>query len=178
MGKIEIIQGNICEQRVDAIVNAANTDLLHGGGVAEAIVDKGGSIIQEESNSIAPIALGEAAVTSAGKLDAKYIIHAASMRLGDTATEESAKNSIFNSFKRAEELEVKSIAFPAVAAGVARLPVEKCAQISIQLAKDFSDKFDTIRFVLLNEKVFSTFVAENNKKSESQPVDSESIRKQ
>ncbi len=168
MGKIEIIQGDICEQRVDAIVNAANTDLLHGGGVAGAIADKGGSIIQDESNAIAPISLGEAAVTSGGKLDAKYVIHAASMRLGDTATEESVTNSIINSFKRAEELEVKSVAFPAIGTGVARFPVEKCARISIQIANNLLDTFDSIRFVLFNEKVFSIFVAEYNKISKQQ----------
>ncbi|MDD5040412.1 MAG: macro domain-containing protein [Patescibacteria group bacterium] len=160
MGNVIIEQGNILDQHVDAIVNAANTELLHGGGVAGAIVEAGGPVIQEESNAIGPIPLGEAAVTSAGKLKARYIIHAASMRLGEDAEEKNVRSAIENSFIRAHELGLQSIAFPAVGAGIARLPMNVCAQISIELAQRFASSFKTITFVLKSDEAYHAFFQE------------------
>ena len=157
MGTIFLKKGDICQQQTEAIVNAANNELFHGGGVAGAIIKAGGSIIQKESNRIAPIPLGEAAVTSAGKLKANYVIHAASMRLGEAASEENVRNSIINSFKRAEELDVKTIAFPAIGAGVARFPLDKCAKISLEVAGEYIKKFEKIIFVLYNDEAFKAF---------------------
>lgn len=157
MGKILLEKGDICLQPTEAIVNAANDDLLHGGGVAEAIVKAGGKIIQEESNKIAPIPLGEAAVTSGGKLKAKYVIHAASMKLGELAIEENVRKSIINSFKRAEEMGVQSIAFPAVGAGIAQFSLDKCAKISLEIALVNIDKFEKIVFVLFNDEALRIF---------------------
>ena len=159
MGRILLQKGDICGVKAEAIVNAANNDLLHGGGVAAAIVKAGGEIIQKQSNKIGPISLGQAAVTRGGKLKAKYVIHAASMKLGELASEENVKKAIINSFKRAEELGLKTIAFPAIGAGIARLPIEKCAEISLSIAKQHAEKFDNIFFVLYNDqdlKVFNT----------------------
>ncbi|MBU0597700.1 macro domain-containing protein [Patescibacteria group bacterium] len=163
MGQIVIVQGDICKQKTEAIVNAANNDLLHGGGVAGAIVKCGGKKIQKESDKIGPIPLGEAAVTSGGKLSAKYVIHAASMKLGELATEENVRKSIANSFKRAREAMVRSIAFPAVGAGIAGFPIDKCAQISLQLADENINNFDMIIFVLFSEEAFNTFQNEYKK---------------
>ena len=157
MGSIFLEKGDICQQETEAIVNAANNELLHGGGVAGAIVKAGGNIIQEESNKIAPILLGEAAVTSGGKLKAKYVIHAASMKLGENASEENVRKSILNSFKRAEELGIKTIAFPAIGAGIAQFPLDRCARISLEIAKEYADKFDKIVFVLYNDKAYEAF---------------------
>ena len=157
MAEIILKQGDITEEQADAIVNAANSDLLHGGGVAGAIVAKGGKKIQEESNKIAPIPLGEAAVTTAGKLKAKYVIHAASMRMGERAEEVNVRASIENSFKRAVEAGLKSIAFPAVGAGIAQFPIRRCAEISLELAKKYSDKLEKIIFVLYNNEAYKIF---------------------
>lgn len=157
MGKILIERGDITEQVTDAIVNAANNELLHGGGVAGAIVAKAGSVIQDESNAIGPITLGEAAVTSGGKLKARFVIHAASMRLGEFANEEFVRSAIENSFKRAVELELKTIAFPAVGAGVARFPIDKCAAISIEFAQQYQKHFEKIVFVLSNDEAYTAF---------------------
>jgi len=157
MGKILLQQGDICKAKVGAIVNAANDDLMHGGGVAAAIVKAGGEIIQKQSNRVGPISLGEAAVTSGGKLEAKYVIHAASMRLGELASEENVKKAIINSFKRAEELGLKTIAFPAIGAGIAQFPIEKCAEVSLSIAKQHAEKFDNIFFILYNDQAFKAF---------------------
>lgn len=163
MGTIQIIQGDITEQAVEAIVNAANIELLHGGGVAGAIIRAGGDSIQGESNHLAPIPLGEAAVTRAGKLKCRYVIHAASMRLGGQATESSVRQAIANSFKRAEELGIRSIAFPAIGAGIAGFPMPRCAEISLSIAKEHRGRFDRIIFVLFNDAAFQLFQLSYNR---------------
>lgn len=166
MGKIVIQQGDICRQEVGAIVNAANNELLHGGGLAAAIVKAGGQRIQEESKKIGPIPLGQATVTTGGKLKSKYVIHAASMKLGELTTAENLKQSIINSFKRAEELGINSIAFPAIGAGIGEFPVRECAEISLTAAKDFLDKhpkFEEIIFVLFSEENLKAFQEAYNK---------------
>ena len=136
---IEIRQGDITDQPdVDAIVNAANTHLALGSGVAGAIRRKGGDIIDEEGRRQAPIRLGEAAVTTAGALPNKYVIHAAAMgytvedqavprKPGTGSSAEIIRDATLNSLRRAAELGLKSIAFPALATGVARFPVGECA---------------------------------------------------
>lgn len=135
MGVIVLEKGDICQQTTEAIVNAANTELQHGGGVAGAIVRAGGERIQEESNRIAPIPLGEA------------------------ASEESVRQSIVSSFKRATALGVKSLAFPAIGAGIARFPLEQCAELSLTIARDYASTFDKITFVLYNEAAWRAFTA-------------------
>jgi O-acetyl-ADP-ribose deacetylase (regulator of RNase III) len=148
--RIEIRQGDLTEQPdMDAIVNAANTDLVLGAGVAGAILSKGGDIIDEEGRRQAPIRLGEAAVTTAGTLPNKYVIHAAAMGYRDEdrkvpkkpGTDSSAaiiRDATLNSLRRAEELKLKSIAFPALATGVARFPVDECARVMLGAAREHS----------------------------------------
>src|ERR1700693_1929618 len=113
--KVRISQGDITDRAVDAIVNAANNDLILGAGVAGAIRTKGGPAIQQECDRIGKIALGEAAVTSGGKLKAKFVIHAASMHLGGRTSEENLRTSTRNSLLRASERKLASIALPAIA---------------------------------------------------------------
>ncbi|MFQ6123725.1 MAG: macro domain-containing protein [Candidatus Heimdallarchaeota archaeon] len=137
---IELRKGDITQQDVDAIVNAANTRLIMGGGVAGAIRRAGGEEINEEAINKGPIPLGEAAVTNAGRLKAKYVIHAASMHLGGVATAESIKKSVRNSLLRAEELGLKTIAFPAVGCGIAGFPVSKGAEIILQTISEFEPR--------------------------------------
>jgi O-acetyl-ADP-ribose deacetylase (regulator of RNase III) len=172
--RIEIRQGDITEQPdIDAIVNAANTDLVLGSGVAGAIRRKGGEIIDEEGRRKRPIILGEAAVTTAGNLPNKHVIHAAAMgyRPEDRAvpkksgTESSAaiiRNATINSLRRAEELKLNSVAFPALATGVARFPVDECAEVMITAARDYAvtnpeSTIDLIAFVLFTHDDFEAF---------------------
>lgn len=127
--KVTIRQGDITEAQVDAIVNAANTDLKLGGGVAGAIRTKGGPSIQQECDQLGPVRLGEAAITGGGNLPARYVIHAASMRLGGRTTEPSLREATRNSLLRAKEKDLESIAFPAVGTGIAGFPLDRCAEI-------------------------------------------------
>jgi O-acetyl-ADP-ribose deacetylase len=127
--KVAIRQGDITEAQVDAIVNAANNDLVLGAGVAGAIRAKGGPSIQAECDKLAPVPLGEAAITGGGKLPARYVIHAASMRLGGRTTEPNLREATRNSLLRAKEKNLESIAFPAIGTGVAGFPLDRCAQV-------------------------------------------------
>lgn len=154
---IKLIQGDITEQEVDAIVNAANNHLWMGVGVAGAIKRKGGIEIEKEAMSKGPIPVGEAVVTKAGGLKAKYVIHAAVMGQDLITNEEHIRNATLNSLKRAEELKIKSIAFPAFGTGVGGFPVDECAKIMLAEVKNFSKNAKSlkeIRFVLFDKKSY------------------------
>ncbi len=130
--RITLHQGDITDVAVDAIVNAANTQLQLGAGVAGAIRRKGGPTIQHECDAIGPVPLGEAALTRGGQLKAHYVIHAASMRLGGLTTEKSLRDATVNSLQRAAEKQLTSIAFPALGTGIAGFPVDRCASIMLE----------------------------------------------
>lgn len=134
--KIEFVKIDITDMPVDAIVNAANTDLRMDSGVAAAILRKGGGKIQEECERIGPIRLGAAAVTIGGNLKAFYVIHAASMRPGEQATIESIRLATCASLFRAEEKAIRSLAFPALGAGAGGVSVEACAETMIRAVLD------------------------------------------
>ena len=158
--RIVIQQGDLTEMDVDAIVNAANNDLQLGGGVAGAIRRKGGPAIQEECDRIGPIAIGEAAITTGGKLKARYVIHAASMQLGGRTTAESLRASTCNSLARATEKGLKTIAFPAVGTGIAGFPMRECAEIMLEEAvKHLQGKssLEKVYFVLFDALASETF---------------------
>ena len=129
--KIVIQQGDLTEMGTDAIVNAANNDLLLGGGVAGAIRRKGGDAIQRECNEIGSIPVGYAAITTGGKLAAKHVIHAASMQLGGSTTAEALRKSTAHALRIATDHGFKSIAFPAIGTGVAGFPMKECAEIML-----------------------------------------------
>ncbi len=161
--KIRILQGDITDSECEAIVNAANTDLWLGSGVSGAILKKGGDRIQKECNAIGPIDLGEAAVTSGGNLKAKYVIHAASMDFENPTTEESLYDSIKNCLLRAEELEVKSIAFPAIGTGVGEFEIQDCAELmlgELLLRLKHNASLEKIEIVLYDEETFRIFQEE------------------
>ena len=130
--KISLRQGDLTDADADAIVNAANNQLMLGGGVAGAIRIKGGPAIQNECDRIGPIALGEAAITGAGRLRARHVIHAASMRLGESTSEANLRAATRNSLTRADENALKTIAFPAIGTGIAGFPIERCAQVMLE----------------------------------------------
>jgi O-acetyl-ADP-ribose deacetylase (regulator of RNase III) len=158
--KIQIVQGDLTDQAVDAIVNAANNDLKLGGGVAGAIRRKGGISIQEECDRIGSIPLGEAAVTGAGALKARYVIHAASMSLGGRTTEQNLRLATRNSLRRANEKGLRSIAFPAVGAGIAGFPIRRCAEVMLEeVVRHLSGptSLESVRFVLYDASAYETF---------------------
>ncbi len=159
--KITIKRGDITEMEVDAIVNAANTDLLLGSGVAGAIRKKGGDSIQKECDKVGPIPLGEAAVTGAGNLKAKYVIHAAGMHLGGGVDEDSLRNTTKNSLLRADEKGVHTIAFPAIGTGVGGFPVDSCAKVMVDMVsehlKNEKTSIEKVYFVLFDEGAFNAF---------------------
>jgi O-acetyl-ADP-ribose deacetylase (regulator of RNase III) len=129
---LRLVQGDITERDVDAIVNAANSHLQHGGGVAGAIVRKGGHIIQEESDRIGFVPVGNAAVTGAGRLPARYVIHAVGPRMGEGDEENKLKNAAINSIKLASGKGLKSISLPAISSGIFGFPKERCAEILVR----------------------------------------------
>jgi O-acetyl-ADP-ribose deacetylase (regulator of RNase III) len=158
--RIEILKGDLTEMDTDAIVNAANNDLQHGGGVAGAIRRKGGNVIQEESNLIGSIPVGGAAITSGGKLKARYVIHAASMQLGGRTTPHALRSSTAHSLRIAVQKGLKTIAFPAVGTGIAGFPMEECAEIMLaevtaHLEQDTS--IEKVFFVLFDDEALKTF---------------------
>lgn len=158
--KIRILQGDLTDQAVDAIVNAANNDLTLGGGVAGAIRRRGGMSIQAECDALGTIPLGEAAITGAGQLKARYVIHAASMRLGGTTTEENLRLSTRNSLLRAKEKGLRSIAFPAVGTGIAGFPMQRCAEVMFEEAVEHlagETSVEDVRFVLYDSDAYQTF---------------------
>jgi O-acetyl-ADP-ribose deacetylase (regulator of RNase III)/ADP-ribose pyrophosphatase YjhB (NUDIX family) len=130
--EIKIVQGDITELKVDAIVNAANNKLMMGGGVAGAIKKKGGQSIEDEAVKKGPIKIGEAIFTSAGSLPAKYVIHAATMGINFQTDEIKIRESSKSALKVARELKIKSIAFPALGCGVGGFPLLASAKIMAQ----------------------------------------------
>ena len=158
--KVRISQGDITDRALDAIVNAANNDLILGAGVAGAIRNKGGPGIQKECDRIGRIPLGEAAVTTGGKLKAKLVIHAASMQLGGRTSEENLRAATRNSLRRAAERKVESIGFPAIGTGIAGFPLDRCAQVMLEEVRDHLTGETSVRlveFVLFDRSAFETF---------------------
>lgn len=152
--RIVILAGDLVEQEVDAIVNAANNDLVLGGGVAGAIRSRGGPSIQQECDAHGPVAIGEAAVTGAGELAARHVFHAASMALGGRTTTESLRSSMNHVFRLAREQSVMTIAIPAVGTGIAGFPMDECANVMADcLSRAIADGWrpEEVRFVLFSD---------------------------
>jgi O-acetyl-ADP-ribose deacetylase (regulator of RNase III) len=135
--KIRLVQGDLTELDVDAIVNAANAQLLLGGGVAGAIRVKGGPSIQEECNRIGGTTVGGAVITGAGNLKARHVIHAVGPRMGEGNEDEKLRSATRNSLLRAAENGLRSVAFPAVSTGIFGFPKERCARIMLETARQF-----------------------------------------
>jgi O-acetyl-ADP-ribose deacetylase (regulator of RNase III)/ADP-ribose pyrophosphatase YjhB (NUDIX family) len=159
--EIKVVQGDITELKVDAIVNAANNKLVMGGGVAGAIKRKAGKVIEEEAVKKGPIKPGEAVFTSAGNLSAKYIIHAATMGMDFKTDETKIRNSCRNSLRLAEELKINSIAFPALGCGVGGFGLLAAAKIIAQEVfrhlRNGNSVLKKIVFCLYDKKAFDAF---------------------
>jgi O-acetyl-ADP-ribose deacetylase (regulator of RNase III) len=157
-----ITSGDLVEQKVDAIVNAANNDLQLGGGVAGAIRRAGGPSIQDECDAHGAVRVGEAAITGAGRLPARYVIHAASMALGGRTTRTALRSSMDHVFRLARQYAVETIAVPAVGAGIAGFPIDECARVMAESLTDALNedwRASEIRFVLFGEDAKRAFEA-------------------
>lgn len=132
--EIKVVRGDITELKVEAIVNAANNKLVMGGGVAGAIKKKGGKIIEDEAVKLGPIKIGQAVATGAGNLPAQYVIHAATMGMDFKTNEAKIRDSMANALKIADELKIKSLAFPALGCGTGGFPLLASAKIMAQEA--------------------------------------------
>lgn len=160
MTSIQIQEGDITKVEVDAIVNAANNQLILGGGVAGAIRKAGGPTIQEECDKIGSIALGEAAITGAGNLPAKYVIHAASMSLGQPTEKANLRKSVRACLELADRNNCKSISFPAIGAGIAGFPMRKCARVMKKEVQSYlkgGSNLTRIQFVLFGREAYGVF---------------------
>ncbi len=159
-GRVTLAEGDITEQEVDAIVNAANSALVLGAGGAGAILEKGGPSIQLECDALGPIEVGDAAVTGAGDLPARYVIHAAGMPPGGQASETSVRDSVRKSLELAKQRECRTIALPAIGAGIGGLSLQRCAEVSLEEARSHLDgetSLTEVRFVLFGEPAYRVF---------------------
>jgi len=161
MARIRIEEGDISAVEVDAIVNAANTQLQLGSGVAGAIRERGGPTIQAECDRHGPVALGGVAVTGAGDLQAEFVIHAAAMEPGGKVSEHSLRAAIRATLEAAVRLEVRTLAIPAIGTGVGALPLRQCAEILLEELEQHGqrqpDAFEEIRLVLFGEPAYRVF---------------------
>ncbi len=157
---ITLVQGDIAQQDAEAIVNAANNHLWMGAGVAGAIKRAGGQEIEREAVAKGPIPIGEAAVTGAGRLRARYVIHAAVMGRDLRTDADKIRQATQNSLRRADELALKSIAFPALGTGVGGFSLEECARIMLEVVRRHSTSgtgLERVVFVLYDEPAYQAF---------------------
>ncbi len=160
---IELVEGDITEQETDAIVNAANGQLVLGGGVAGAIGNKGGPAIQAECNQKAPISVGEAVITTGGDLKAKYGIHAVGPRMGEGDEDTKLQDATLNSLKVADHNKLKSIALPAISTGIFGYPLDRCARIMLRAVIEYlsvDTGLERVVFCLYDDKSYDTFLSE------------------
>lgn len=157
---LELLDGDITEMDTDAIVNAANAQLVLGGGVAGAIRRKGGPAIQAECDRIGGTFVGGAVITTAGDLKARHVIHAVGPRMGEGNEDEKLRNATLNSLKVADENNLKSISFPAISAGIFGFPIERCARIMLETTIGYlkgSTGLDKVVFCLFGRDSYDVF---------------------
>ena len=157
--ELEVLDTDVTKLDVDAIANAANTDLAHGGGVAAAISSAGGPDVQRESNEKAPIGLGEAVETTAGRMPAKWVIHAATMELGGPTSAEVIEQATRSTLDKADELGCRSLALVAFGAGVGRFPLSDVAEIMVGAARDHSGELEWVVFAVRGDEAEQAFSA-------------------
>ena len=148
MTELEVIEADVTKLQVDAIANAANTDLKHGGGVAGAISRAGGPDVQRESDERAPIGLGEAVETTAGDMPARWVIHAATMELGGPTSAEIIERATSATLAKAEELGCRSVALVAFGTGVGGFPLDEAARLMVGAARAHTGDLERIVFAV------------------------------
>ncbi len=139
--ELEVLQADVTKMEVDAITNAANTSLVHGGGVAAAISRAGGPAVQAESFARAPIGLGEAVETTAGDMPARWVIHAATMELGWPTSAEIIERATRSTLERADQLACRSLALVAFGTGVGGFPLDEAARIMVGAVRAFAPRW-------------------------------------
>jgi O-acetyl-ADP-ribose deacetylase (regulator of RNase III) len=159
---IEVVKGDITEEDVDAIVNAANAHLKHGGGVAGAIVRKGGRVIQEESDRIGYVPVGSAVYTGAGRLKARYVIHAVGPVWGEGEEEKKLRSAVRSALELAEKLGLASVSLPAISTGVFGYPKEEGTAVIVDEVLKFLKKkapasLRLIRFIDIDTETVDLF---------------------
>jgi O-acetyl-ADP-ribose deacetylase (regulator of RNase III) len=159
---LELYKGDVTKLKVDAIVNAANTSLLRGGGVDGAIHSAAGPELYEYNKKLGGCRTGEAKISPGFKLPAKYIIHTVGpiWNGGSNNEDELLENCYRNSLKLAVENNIKTIAFPSISTGVYRFPVERASKIAIGVSKDFLEKnhgIEKVIFVCFDERTFKVY---------------------
>ncbi len=157
MAKLEVIAADVTKLEVDAIANAANTQLAHGGGVAGAISRAGGPEVQRESSERAPIGLGEAVETTAGEMPAKWVIHAATMELGGPTSAKIIEQATRSTLAKAEELGASSLALVAFGTGVGGFPLDEAARIMVGAAREHEGDLERIVFAVHGDEAERAF---------------------
>ncbi len=160
---VRVVHGDLTEENTEAIVNAANSHLKHGGGVAGAIIRKGGYVIQEESDRIGYVPTGSAAITGAGKLKAKYVIHAVGPVWGEGDEDDKLKSAVLSALWLAEEKGIKSVAIPAISSGIFGFPKERAVKIIFNTTIEFLKKAKNLKevhFCNIDELTSSLFKKE------------------
>ena len=160
MASIEVLDGDVTALEVDAIANAANTRLRHGGGVAGAISRAGGPAVQRESDERAPIGLGEAVETTAGEMPCRWVIHAATMELGGPTSAEIVRRATASTLRRADELGARSLALVAFGTGVGGFPLDEAARIEVEEVRrhlDAGGALSRVVFAVRGEEARAAF---------------------
>ena len=174
---IRLVRGDITERNVDVIVNAANSYLRHGGGLAAAIVRKGGKIIQEDSDKIGVVPVGNAVITGSGTLPCKAVIHAVGPKIGEGKEDQKLTSAMKNALILAQANGFKSISIPAISSGLFGFPKDRCAKIlvneSIRFITNSSSKprassLQTVEFCILDEETLEQFRMEFDRMKDSQ----------
>ncbi len=162
MATIEALDADVTTLDVDAIANAANTELRHGGGVAAAIARAGGPGIDEESRRVAPIGLGSAVETSGGEMPCRWVIHAATMELGGPTSADIIRRATASTLRRADQLGARSLALVAFGTGVGGFPLEEAARIEVAEVRrhlDAGSQLERIVFAVHGERALEAFQA-------------------
>jgi O-acetyl-ADP-ribose deacetylase (regulator of RNase III) len=157
VAELEVIAGDVTRLEVDAIANAANTQLAHGGGVAAAISRAGGPDVQRESDERSPIGLGEAVETTAGDMPARWVIHAATMELGGPTSAQIIGRATRSTLAKAEELGARSLALVAFGTGVGGFPLDEAARIMVSAAREHEGNLERIVFAVHGEDAERAF---------------------
>lgn len=163
---LRLVQGDITMRDVDAIVNAANAYLKHGGGVAGAIVRRGGEVIQDESDKIGFTPVGTAAITGGGELKARYVIHAVGPRMGEGDEDEKLKGAVASALRLAWGNGLRSVSMPAISSGIFGFPKGRCANILVSVSRTFlrenEDALDLVEFCVYDDATAEHFMRELN----------------
>lgn len=159
---IQVVHGDITQENTEAIVNAANSRLQHGGGIAGAIVRRGGKVIQEESDRIGLVPVGGAATTSGGRLAARYVIHAVGPVWGEGQEPEKLSSAVRSALDEAVKLSVESVSIPAISSGIFGYPKEAACKVIwdtvISYIKDHKNAPKIIRLCAIDQTTVNAFL--------------------